>query len=197
MAAPRTKTCSRVHLTAVVTTLALGATLAACEIVQQGDPSSTDEGGCSKDGFQDEVTAFCVAQFPPAPAPRTLGATCEADVDCDSGICDVYAERSTCAVSCAGEACPAGFRCDDSDGELCLPVEVHYAGGSKSECVTALLATLDGVCASECEPSKVRAWMDCLSGAAPMYDREQADDACGVELGLLQSCAPDSLVSNW
>jgi MYXO-CTERM domain-containing protein len=65
----------------------------------------------------------------PNPTLAKLGAACNADPDCQTGLCDVQA--GACSQDCSASGCPDGFACEDRAGRrLCAkaPAAVTSSG---------------------------------------------------------------------
>lgn len=154
---------------------------------------------CSSDRFMDEIIAFCQSERrPPAPMPGEMGFACTEHAQCDSGIClEPFGSPTTyCTVECNDDGvCPSGYYCDDTTtslGSVCY----RDIGGcdvpdrTVSECIVQLSGEIDleacfggRDCASE-----AAALFACRAGAGPLCSDAELDAACGVEVGLYESC---------
>ena len=156
--------------------------------------TGASEAGCSGDHTA-QVASFCEAQFPPAPGPGEPGGICNTDPDCESEFC--YQNPSGapfCSAPCTSDVdCPYGFECSDSGsglGLICLEKGLPscgYLADSTSECVTVLLDQLDLQCDAGCE-SRAVDWLSCIDSIAPICWDSEVEDACGIELALLEDC---------
>ncbi|MCY1054743.1 hypothetical protein [Nannocystis sp. SCPEA4] len=167
------------------------------------DDSGGDTGACASSDFDAQVIAFCKAQNPPTPEPGELGASCTDDTQCASQIClEPFGSPQTyCSWPCpAGDECPLGFNCQDTGtslGSVCYQGVCIYGGSDAADCTTNLLAELDAACMSECSVERIEGWLNCLAGAGRLCGTDSADEQCGVERGLLESCCGGCDPSNW
>lgn len=75
--------------------------------VGTGDESPCDSGECPS-GY-DCIDMLC---FPSSESSGELGALCNGDETCDSGVCAVFEEEERCSQTCNAEnTCPEGFEC--------------------------------------------------------------------------------------
>jgi hypothetical protein len=152
------------------------------------------EAGCSGDHTA-QVASFCEAQFPPAPGPGDPGGICNTDPDCESEFCYQNPNGAPfCSALCTSDAdCAYGFECGDSGtglGLICLRKGLPscgYLADSPGECVTVLLDQLDAQCNAGCESLAVE-WLSCIDSIAPICWTTEVDDACGIDLALLEDC---------
>jgi MYXO-CTERM domain-containing protein len=131
-----------------------------------------------------------------------LGQPCEANDDCNSGLCATTAAGSVCSQSCDGfntTSCPAGFYCDGEASGVC-GTGLCLAGAAGAAPLGATCAAdtdcaslmCDGtVCSTPCRPdasvSACAMGFVCRPGAAPgcgacrsEADLGQPGDACGI-----------------
>jgi len=164
-----------------------------------GDSSTT--ASCSASDFSDDVVAFCRNQNPAAPGPRTMGAGCTGDTQCDSAVClEPYGSSAYCTIGCPlGTECPLGFSCQDTGsslGSACYQDVCIYGGRDAADCVSNTNGELDTACSSSCQ-SELRVWLTCLRDAGRICSGSHAAELCGIERGLLESCCPSCGVSTW
>lgn len=167
------------------------------------DTTMVDTGGgggaCSSAALMTDVVEFCRTQNPDAPAPRSIGAACTTDSQCDRDWCYDGFSGQYCTVPCPlGTECPPDFSCQDLGGtrgpgcqrEICV-----YGGTDAADCVTNLNREVEEGCRS-CQ-NELRAWLTCIRGAGRLCGPSQADAACGIERGLLESCCIGCSTSSW
>jgi hypothetical protein len=172
-----------------------------------GDGSSTSGSGgggsavCDSVDFQAQVTAFCKTQNPPAPAAGAMGASCTGDPQCDSNLClEPFGQAAYCSLECPqGSECPQGFSCQDTGAgfSACYEDVCIYGGTDTSDCTAQFLAEIDSACNSSCTKANVTAWVDCLSGAGRLCGNSDADQACGAERGIVESCCLGCDAGSW
>ncbi len=157
---------------------------------------------CASEDFQAEAIAFCEKQFPSEPAPGQLGASCTDDGQCDSQVClEPFGSAAYCSLECPqGDECSVGFSCQDTGAgySACYQGVCIYGAGSKSECVTDLLEEVDRACEPDgCTEATVRGWVDCLAASERLCSTVDADDACGAQRGLIDSCCVGCNDQSW
>lgn len=157
-----------------------------------GDGTGGSGGVCSSSDFESQVITFCKAQNPPSPNPGELGASCVDGSQCSSQYClEPFGSAAYCSLLCPnGNECPIGYSCQDTgvDGPACYQDVCIYGGSDAAECTSNLLDELDTACHSECEASRVQAWIECLAAAGRLCGQEDAAEKCGIERGLVESC---------
>lgn len=165
-------------------------------------PSNTNNNSatCQAQDYQAAVVAFCETQNPPAPGAGERGASCADDTQCSSGLClEPFGSAAYCTVPCPnGGECGQGYSCQDSGtvGPVCYQGVCVYGGSDKAACVSALTAEIEEGCRSACT-GPVNGWVRCLAGAGRLCGVEDADQACGAERGLLESCCPGCSRFEW
>jgi len=146
-----------------------------------GGPSTSgcrNDSECSGDQICNTSTGTCEAR---PTGGLDLGAPCESNEACNSGLCATTPAGSVCSQSCNGfdtSSCPAGFYCDgEATGTcgtgLCLAggAGTSPLGGSctqDTDCATLMCD--GGVCATPCQPGGATACpmgTTCQPGATP------------------------------
>lgn len=160
--------------------------------IQVLDPPDMGMPWCTPDEFEDQVIAYCEAQF----APGRIGANCNADAQCDSGYC--YA-NAICTLRCGADrpACPpqtqcspaadeaATFGCVPSDGRRC-----EHWSGSLTDCIRNVNMQLIHVCSPDAEEDcadKARAYLACLGELGQICPESEFDE-CAAELVRTETC---------
>lgn len=166
-----------------------------------GGPGGSS-GVCSSMDFEAQVIAFCKTQNPPSPGPGEMGASCVDGTQCNSNYClEPFGGSPICTILCPnGNECPVGYSCQDTgapEGAACYQDVCIYGGIDASDCTANLLAELDNACTSECTAARVHGWMDCLAGAGRLCGNSDADEKCGVERGLIESCCISCSSGDW
>lgn len=167
-----------------------------------GGQGGSSGDACSSADFEAQVVAFCKTQNPPSPAPGEMGASCVDSTQCSSNYClEPFGNSAYCTVLCPnGNECPIGYSCQDTgtpDGAACYQDVCIYGGADASDCTARLLDELDFACTSDCTAARAQAWMDCLAGAGRLCGSQDADEKCGVERGLVESCCNACDTGNW
>lgn len=171
-------------------------------IIGDGDGGGGGEmAWCTPSEFEDQVVAYCEAQF----SPGRLGANCNADAQCDSGYC--YAD-AICAIRCDGDrpACPRESMCspafDGTETSGCVSndgIECEHFSGSLTDCVRNVNQQLESVCAAGADEgcdASARTYLTCLGGLGQVCPESRFED-CAIELVRVESCCDGNCQGPW
>ncbi|MCB9591570.1 MAG: matrixin family metalloprotease [Sandaracinaceae bacterium] len=141
-----------------------------CGRVVGTNVSCTMTGGCTRDSDCSSGERCSGGSCVPAGMGAALGQPCEAQTDCQSGLCRGGACTSTCNWADPTGSCPSGFYCD-ADDSVCDAAycTAGSAGGgadgascgADTDCASGLCAS--GRCAAPCIPGGA---IGCPSGLA-------------------------------
>lgn len=162
------------------------------QVIIDPGPEAEPEGmpACSADDYEEQIITFCRTQTPGAPEPRSLGAQCQGDAQCDSGEC----RFDVCMIECPrGDECPIGFACQDvgTDTPACRETVCIYGGSTFDDCLREMNDQFDAACRPGSEPGcedDAEAWLACLNDHGRICSNVEAGDACGVERVRLERC---------
>ena len=155
------------------------------EMDTEGPQPEMDTEGPQEGDVQSDVEEAVDAQAPFAPV------ACDADSDCESGLCAPTPDGGECAVAC-GESCPAGYRCAEIEGQsVCVYAPLMHCDPCREalDCQHPLLADYAGVCLSDDPAEGSFCRVSCADDACPLGSTCQEVEV-GEETLLL--CAPES-----
>jgi hypothetical protein len=165
-------------------------------------PEGGRDARCSPLDFEEQAVAFCRAQAPDQPAPRTLGAPCQDDMQCESNVCN---DERQCSLFCPrGDECPSNWYCDRErtrrDAFACKADSCFYTPEAFVDCLREINRELESVCSPnaevECQTS-AKDWLACLIDNGRICSQEQAGQACGIERIRVEECCPFCDVGRW
>ena len=145
---------------------------------------------CQPTDYDAKIVTFCRQQNPSPPAAGDFGADCTEDSQCDSNLC-LNRVDSHCTVACPnGDECPNGYLCEDV-GEAepaCVWDFCDYGGYDASSCVDNTAQQARNACNFNDCGQRFETWLDCLIASSMVCHVPDAENACGIERGLLESC---------
>jgi hypothetical protein len=171
-------------------------------VTDMGTPDGGGGGSCAPADYTAQAEAICATNHP-EPDPRTFGATCVDDGQCDSGLCaDRFTGGQYCTIACPrGDECPVGYRCDESGridavDTLCFREVCLYGGTDRADCIGNLLDDVEAACtgSSTSCAGELDAWVGCLATAGRQC---LPGDACVVERDALERCCPTCAPDRW